>query len=175
MPEPIAKWNESRDCWETEQVDLLSGRSTVFSGTFPLSGTTQSGLAFARPTPARLTPGSGSSFLPTPMVSEGRKATMQSVESRADHQVYLTNVIHDLLLPTPNTSSGTGPGEHGMGGPNLQTVLLPTPQVADVTGGHKTRSGSRSNELLLPGVAEALSSGDRTRLPSNGGSESPDE
>jgi hypothetical protein len=35
-------------------------------------------------------------------------------------------------------------------------TLLPTPQVADVTGGHKTRSGKRSNELLLPGVAEAL-------------------
>lgn len=29
-----------------------------------------------------------------------------------------------------------------------------TPQVADVTGGHKRRSGNRSNELLLPGQAE---------------------
>lgn len=34
--------------------------------------------------------------------------------------------------------------------------FLPTPQVADVTGGHKTRSGSRSDELLLPGVVETL-------------------
>ncbi len=42
-------------------------------------------------------------------------------------------------------------------------TLLPTPQVADVTGGHRTRSGARSNELLLPGVAEAYSSG--TLLP----------
>lgn len=37
--------------------------------------------------------------------------------------------------------------------------LLPTPQVADVTGGHRTRSGARSNELLLPGVAEAYTAG----------------
>jgi DNA (cytosine-5)-methyltransferase 1 len=32
-------------------------------------------------------------------------------------------------------------------------VLLPTPQVADATGGHATRSGTRSDEKLLPGVA----------------------
>lgn len=31
--------------------------------------------------------------------------------------------------------------------------LLPTPQVADVEGGHKRRSGSRSDELLLNGIA----------------------
>ena len=34
--------------------------------------------------------------------------------------------------------------------------LLPTPSVADGTGGHATRSGARSNELLLPGVARML-------------------
>ncbi len=44
---------------------------------------------------------------------------------------------------------------HGAG----PVILLPTPQVADVTGGHKTRSGVRSNELLLPGVAEAYATG----------------
>lgn len=32
--------------------------------------------------------------------------------------------------------------------------MLPTPQVADVTGGHRYRSGSRRGELFLPGVAE---------------------
>lgn len=39
------------------------------------------------------------------------------------------------------------------------TRLLPTPQVADVTGGHKTRSGARANEMPLPGVAEAHAQG----------------
>ncbi|WP_280448413.1 DNA cytosine methyltransferase [Nocardia brasiliensis] len=38
-------------------------------------------------------------------------------------------------------------------------ALLPTPRVADVTGGHRSRSGSRSDELLLPGVAEAYTAG----------------
>lgn len=37
--------------------------------------------------------------------------------------------------------------------------LLPTPQVADMQGGHASRSGDRSDELLLPGVAVAAQAG----------------
>lgn len=37
--------------------------------------------------------------------------------------------------------------------------LLPTPSVADGLGGHATRSGTRSGELLLPGVAKAIHEG----------------
>lgn len=33
---------------------------------------------------------------------------------------------------------------------------MPTPQVADATGGHASRSGDRSDELLLPGLAREL-------------------
>jgi hypothetical protein len=36
------------------------------------------------------------------------------------------------------------------------SLLLPTPSVADGMGGHLTRSGDRSGELLLPGVAKTL-------------------
>jgi DNA (cytosine-5)-methyltransferase 1 len=36
------------------------------------------------------------------------------------------------------------------------TTLFPTPSVADGIGGHLTRSGDRSDELLLPGVARHL-------------------
>ncbi|MEV4127049.1 DNA cytosine methyltransferase [Nocardia sp. NPDC049707] len=48
---------------------------------------------------------------------------------------------------------------HSAGRDREHVALLPTPQVADVTGGHKTRSGARSNELLLPGLAEAYTAG----------------
>lgn len=34
--------------------------------------------------------------------------------------------------------------------------LLPTPTVGNATGGNRARSGDRSNELLLPGVAKSL-------------------
>ncbi|MBF6540778.1 DNA cytosine methyltransferase [Nocardia farcinica] len=58
------------------------------------------------------------------------------------------------------------------------TRLLPTPQVADVTGGHKTRSGARANELLLPGVAEAHAQGRLLPTPNasdgSGGGQHPD-
>lgn len=37
--------------------------------------------------------------------------------------------------------------------------LLPTPAVADATGGHAHRSGARNTELLLPGIARAYAEG----------------
>lgn len=77
------------------------------------------------------------------------------------------------LLPTPDASNSndgegldtwfarrervkaTAKNGNGMGMPLAiaALTLMPTPQVADATGGHATRSGSRSDELLLPGVA----------------------
>ena len=79
------------------------------------------------------------------------------------------------LLPTPRTSDTNGAGTHGDGGLDLRTAvthlptpratrggsstetvaLLPTPAAADVQGGRKSRSGNRSNELLLNGLAAA--------------------
>jgi hypothetical protein len=50
--------------------------------------------------------------------------------------------------PSENFSRGSLPRD---------TALWQTPAVADVEGGHKTRSGSRSNELLLNGQAEKVS------------------
>ena len=63
-----------------------------------------------------------------------------------------------VLLPTPTASEGDkgGPGQkHGSGDRSLSgtaPLLMPTPQVADATGGHATRSGDRSGEKLLPGL-----------------------
>lgn len=39
---------------------------------------------------------------------------------------------------------------------SASSSLLPTPSVSDGTGGHMNRSGDRSHELLLPGVAREL-------------------
>lgn len=38
-------------------------------------------------------------------------------------------------------------------------ALLPTPSAADGAGGHLNRSGARSGELLLPGLAKAYATG----------------
>ncbi|WP_280194193.1 DNA cytosine methyltransferase [Nocardia farcinica] len=45
------------------------------------------------------------------------------------------------------------------GGPHRVAALLPTPSVAVATGGHAARSGARADELLLPGIARAYSTG----------------
>jgi DNA (cytosine-5)-methyltransferase 1 len=64
-------------------------------------------------------------------------------------------------MPTPRATRGGSSTElaYNLGGSRSDEdrsqgrVLLPTPQVADATGGHATRSGARSDEKLLPGVA----------------------
>lgn len=62
--------------------------------------------------------------------------------------------------------SGGRAYEHPTSGPRTigrgcssSSPILPTPQAADGMGGHLTRSGSRSHELLLPGVAKAYGEG----------------
>lgn len=76
------------------------------------------------------------------------------------------------LLPTPEGADASGgriSAEKGGQRPSgakrsvpLATAihhgvtLMPTPQVADATGGHASRSGDRSNELLLPGLAREM-------------------
>lgn len=65
------------------------------------------------------------------------------------------------LLPTPDVSSGErSPESHASGEHQVSLMdlphLLPTPSAADATGGHVTRSGARSGELLLPGLAPLL-------------------
>lgn len=58
-------------------------------------------------------------------------------------------------------------------------ALLPTPSVADSEGGHLTRSGARSNELLLPGLVRAYGNGELLPTPNasdgTGGGQHPDK
>ncbi|WP_301119821.1 DNA cytosine methyltransferase [Mycolicibacterium fortuitum] len=57
-----------------------------------------------------------------------------------------------------------GRSDAAVGG-HAHVALLPTPSVADSEGGHLTRSGARSNELFLPGVARAYGNGDLLPTP----------
>lgn len=65
MPEPIATWNPARGVWEVPQTEsLICGHSELYSETWPASGMTRGGSAYALPTSARLMAGSESSSLP---------------------------------------------------------------------------------------------------------------
>ena len=70
MAAPIASWNSQRDVWETDQGDLISGHSVVFSETWPTSGSMRSGTVYARPTWVPATDDSACSYLPTPTSSD---------------------------------------------------------------------------------------------------------
>lgn len=73
-----------------------------------------------------------------------------------------TRELVEHLLPTPvardwkDGAAFTPHPEKGKLTHSVAAHLLPTPQVADSSGGHMSRSGDRSNELLLPGVARQL-------------------
>ena len=70
--QPIAIWNTARDAWEVPETQgLFCEHLAAFSGTFPTSGMTRNGAAYALPTWAPVTADSGcSSLLPTPRSSD---------------------------------------------------------------------------------------------------------
>lgn len=64
---PIATWNPERKIWETETLSLFSEHSEPYSATWPSSGMTRSGAAYALPTWAPHTDASAcSSWQPRP-------------------------------------------------------------------------------------------------------------
>lgn len=64
---------------------------------------------------------------------------------------------HDVAPGNPARVGRYGT-KHGGRDLTDQVTVWNTPSVADVTGGHKSRSGARKNEPLLNGQAEDLSS-----------------
>ena len=88
MPQHIATWNPTTQLWETDQIDLFSGRSEPFSATFPTSGMTRSGR-----------------LLPLPMS-----------EPHTDVNGFSSSVAQ--MLPTRRATDGTkgGPNQRGSSG-----------------------------------------------------------
>jgi DNA (cytosine-5)-methyltransferase 1 len=102
----------------------------------------------------RLLPGVVLDLLPTPRATDGTKGGPNQRGSSGDLMLP-SAVTH--LLPTPTTEPTTGNGHARNLGEEAR--LLPTPSVADMEGGRKHRSGARSGELLLNGLAHAQAFG----------------
>lgn len=108
-------------------------------------------------------------------------ARMQSKHGNGNGHGASLSIEALRLPPTPRASDGEKgcTNQRGSSGdlmlPSAVVQLLPTPSVADSTGGHLSRSGDRSTELLLPGVAKALTLGATTPPPSPDGPESSDD
>lgn len=134
MPKPIATWNPARDAWETDQGSFC-GHWAAFSGTWPTSGTTRSGTAYALPTSALLTADSGSSsLLPTPeaKLSDSGPDYARAGRDGSGGDDLTTTVFRALLpaatLPTPRVAaSRTGYSaatrQDSMSGPSLEQAV----------------------------------------------------
>lgn len=101
-------------------------------------------------------------LLPTPRATDGTKGGPNQRGSSGD--LMLPSAVMELL-PTPNAARVGSRTDTRLSGDGRETpnklgwaigALLPTPSVADGTGGHKTRSGDRKDEPLLGGIAMLL-------------------
>ena len=109
-------------------------------------------------------------MLPTPRATRGGSGT-ETMYALGAERSDDDRPQGEVLLPTPqahDSGKGKTPEQvaamraRGHGVANLnetaenELTLLQTPSVADGLGGHLTRSGSRSNEKLLPGQAKEM-------------------
>ena len=92
-------WNQSRDCWETEQMDLFSAQQAVWSEIWPASGMTRNGVLSALPTLVPLTSASDLPLLATPQANLGSCGGSQEPEKRraGGHSVSLADQIEHLV------------------------------------------------------------------------------
>lgn len=157
----IASWNSGRDVWETDQVDLLSGRSVVYSETFTISGLMRNGVVYELPTSAHHMDGSGFSSLPpdgdlfpTPAASVANDGESTESWLARRERVKLTAAngngmgmpltIAVQLLPTPQARDGKGVPGDGFNEASLPRAvahLLPTPKAGDADFGMPRTSG----------------------------------
>ncbi|MDO3336385.1 DNA cytosine methyltransferase [Mycobacteroides abscessus] len=95
-----------------------------------------------------------------PTAADAESGSRPHEQKRSDAQGF--DVVAESGAGDRDSARGTTAGiqQLGRSARELAAVdLLPTPSVADGMGGHLTRSGARSDELLLPGVAKAYAEG----------------
>ncbi len=169
MPVQIAKWDSARDAWTDEsRIDLFSGLSDAFLGTFTTSGMTVNGVAYELPTWGGATQDSGYSssddaaLLPTVTVQD---AANTGGPSQFDRNTPPLNT-RVLMMPTPSANIGDNCGEQhpekrraGNHQPTIQDVaehlLLPTPKASDGEKGGPNQRGS-SGDWPLPAIGHLL-------------------
>lgn len=97
--EHLVWWNQRRDCWETEQMDLFSAQQAVWSETWPQQGMTRNGVLSELPTLAPLISESDFSLLATPQANLGSCGGSQPPEKRREggHSVSLADQIEHLV------------------------------------------------------------------------------
>lgn len=195
-----AMWNPEADLWEVGAQDAISGLSDVYWETWPTSGMTRNGVAYALPTWEPPTSGSACSSSPpaktfrTPAAAEAeggpRNRNRPGATMRLSDQVREEMEDGNLrVFPTPEAKlANSGPdyaraSRPGSGGHDLTTAvhLLPTPGAADGSGGRVSAemggtraSGAKRSITLSTAVHHQITTrtGDPTPPPSTAGNPS---
>ena len=98
QPKPVAVWNTARDVWEIPGTEgLLCEHLAVFSETWPTSGMTRSGMAYALPTSEPATDDGACSYLPTPTVRDYKDNQIRREPHRPNHTDTLSRALADRI------------------------------------------------------------------------------
>lgn len=133
---------------------MLCGQQVPFSETWPTSGSMRSGRLYPPLTRALRIAGRG--FSSSPGLLKTPTAQL-AVNGGSQH-------------PDKRKAGGHGPTLADQ----VEHLLLPTPSVAIATGGQVSRSGDRIDELLLSGMARAVTEGALLPTPTVSGSHGTD-
>ncbi|GAA2110039.1 hypothetical protein GCM10009802_06720 [Streptomyces synnematoformans] len=143
---PFATWNPARGVRETAPINPACGHWACYSQTWPTSGTTRTGRAYAPPTSAPRTAANASSsppgprrpdagpLLKTPTANLGSNGGSQHPDKRkaAGHGPTLADEI-EHFLPTPRASdntSGSPNHKHGTASTETRRAAHGTPAGA---------------------------------------------
>ena len=112
--QPLATWNPASSVWETQESHIC-GHSVVFSETWPSSGMTRAGVAYALPTWEPPTDAgvcsSSPGLLPTPQAHDAVKGKTAEQVARMrsfGHGVANLNEVVENTLAPSSGAPGSG-------------------------------------------------------------------
>ena len=171
MPNQIATWNPERDCWETGVEDIF-GHSDVYSETWPTSGMTRNGVAYALPTWAPPTTASACSSSPpaemlrTPAAAEAEGGALSPERARAENRTLrLTGQILDMVAPEQMSDAWKATPMPVLKTPTSQLAVNGGSQHPDKrkAGGHGPTLADEVEHLLPTPTVGMTQGGSRTR------------
>lgn len=167
LPGLLARFDRDTSLWRTPQSSLLAG-STLFSGTWPRSGSMRNGACYRRPMLAPRTGGTGCGLWPTQLATDGSHGGPGNSGRTGG-----VNLRTAVSIPTPTVHGNYNrAGASPTSGNGLATFvsLFPTPTCNDAKNstlppsqaqrdwmaGYQIRNGEPSGGQLNPDWVEWL-------------------